>query len=82
LRGLVNGGRAVRTHFVQHYGHVSACQLPSGLAAGEPAADDVNRAHSFCHFGKLGRLPLDDNQGINDGPRRYTNIRKYTDDAA
>ena len=75
LRGLVDRGRASGAHFVQNDGNTSARQLPSGLAAGKPAADDVNRAHSFCHFGKLGRSPLDDNlTGINQAPRRYTKI--------
>jgi len=37
---------------------------------------DVNGAHSFCHFGKLGRSPLDHNlAGINQRPRRYTKVR-------
>jgi hypothetical protein len=76
LRGLVDRGRASGAHFVQDGGNTSACQLPSGFAAGKATPDDVNRAHSLCHFGKLGRSPLDDNlAGINHGRRRYTRIR-------
>jgi hypothetical protein len=76
LRGLVDRGRANGAHFVQDGGNAAARQLPSGLAAGKAAPDDVNRAHFLCHFGKLSRSPLDNNlAGINQGPRRYTNIR-------
>ena len=61
---------------MQDDGNIPARQLPSGLAAGKPAPDYVNRAHPFCHFGKLGRSPLEDNlTGINQSPRRYTRIR-------
>jgi hypothetical protein len=45
LRGLVDRGRAYWTHFVQHDWNAPARQLPSGLTAGKPAADDVNRTH-------------------------------------
>jgi hypothetical protein len=62
----VNRGRASGAHFVQHDRNTPARQLPSGFAAGEPAANDVNRAHSSRHFGKLGRSPRNDNRtGIN-----------------
>ena len=54
-------GRAHWTHFVQHDRNAPARQLPGGLTAGKPTADDVNRAHSLCHFGKLGRSPPHDN---------------------
>jgi len=41
---------------------------------------DVNGAHSFCHFGKLGRSPLDHNlAGIN---QRHTPLYEGTDDPA
>src|SRR6516162_9219256 len=53
LRSLMYCSGAERAHFVQHDPHTSARQLPSALAAGKPAPDDVNWAHSFGHFGKL-----------------------------
>jgi hypothetical protein len=61
---------------VQDDGNTSARHLPSGLATGKSASDDVNRAHYFCHFIKLGRWPPDHNlTGINQARRRYTKIR-------
>jgi hypothetical protein len=48
-----------------------ARQLPGSLASGQSAADDVNWAHSFGHFRKLGRSPPGDNlAGINQARRR------------
>ena len=43
--GAVRFGAAQRAHFVQDDGDVGLGDLPSRLAAGEPAADDVNGAH-------------------------------------
>ncbi len=40
--GLVRLGRSQRPHLVQHDGQSPAGDLPSGLAAGETAADDVD----------------------------------------
>jgi hypothetical protein len=72
----VDRGRAYWTHFVQHDWNAPPRQLPSSLTAGKPAADDVNRARPFRHFGKLGCSPLDHNRaGINQRLRRYTTIR-------
>ena len=43
--GAVRFGAAQRAHFVQDDGNVGLGDLPSRLAAGEAAADDVNGAH-------------------------------------
>jgi hypothetical protein len=69
LRGLMDSRRTGGTHFVQDDGNTSARHLPNGFAAGKPASDNVNRAHSFRHFGKLGRsAPGNNLMGINQCP--------------
>jgi hypothetical protein len=76
LGGFVHGGRTNGAHFVQDDGNTSVRHLPSGLATGKPASDDVNRANYFCHFAKLGRSPPDHNlMGINPAHHRYAKIR-------
>ena len=49
--GLVRGGRLHRPHLVQHDRHAAARDLPCGLGAGQPAADDMDWLHS--HGGHL-----------------------------
>ena len=41
--GLMGLGTAARPHLMQHHGDPRPGQLPGRLAAGEPAADHVNR---------------------------------------
>ena len=43
--GLMRLGPPLGAHLVEHHGHAGRGELPSGLAAGEPAADDMNLRH-------------------------------------
>jgi hypothetical protein len=66
-RSLVRGCCAQRAHLVQHHRHAAPDDLPSRLAAGQAAADDVNGCHrSQAHVLKLGRCPRGRN-GRRDG---------------
>jgi hypothetical protein len=57
----MDGRGARRTHFVQHRRHTAARYLPSGFAAGKPAADDMNWPQSLRHASKLCRCLQHDN---------------------
>ena len=42
LIGVMYGGRPRRPHLIDRHGHTQRGRLPGGLAAGQPAADDVD----------------------------------------
>ena len=50
-RGLVGRGGAHGPHLVQHDRNAARGDLPSGLAAGKPAADDVDRWNARVSHG-------------------------------
>jgi hypothetical protein len=51
--GFVRGRFAYGAHFMQHHRHAASGDLPGGLGAGEPAADNMDRGEivsgSGCH---------------------------------
>jgi hypothetical protein len=49
-------GRANRAHFMKHHGNAAPRQLPSRLAAGKTAADDMNWPQSVHRSVELGLL--------------------------
>ena len=56
--GLVDRGRAPGPHLVQHDGHAAGGDLPSGLAPGKAAADDMDGLHRNRGYWKyLGSQP-------------------------
>jgi hypothetical protein len=54
-RRLMNRGRPGRPHFMEHHGNIALRQLPSRLAAGETAANDMNWPQSIHRFHRVIR---------------------------